>query len=73
MRLLYFLNFVLKKGIKIEEFYTKKMNFIIRIDNLHLIYNPTLFICFFKNVNFTLKKRKHKIVIKKQLINGNVV
>jgi hypothetical protein len=49
------------------------MNFIIRIDNLHLIYNPTLFICFFKNVNFTLKKRKHKIVIKKQLINGNVV
>ena len=29
--------FYIKKSIKIEEFYTKKINFIMRIDNLHLI------------------------------------
>jgi hypothetical protein len=30
--------FYIKKRLKFEEFYNEKKNFIIRIDNFHLIY-----------------------------------
>ncbi len=67
------LKILYKKKIKVwgilyweKEFYNKNRQFSLNI------YNPPLFTRFYKNLNFT-EKRRNIGVIKKWLIDGNVV